>query len=271
MPRSHDRSHDQARIRSRIKSLLVAAATVATIAAAAACSDINTDPHSVASIALDTIPFPAVVANDTLRDSLGIARPLHATAYNPQGDPLTGVAITYLVADSGAKVDPATGIVVADTARATPVRIVAEAGGLQTMPDTIYVVPEPDSVVAVNPADTLAYSLSDSTVNVSKPLTVKVMHRNGIAAAAPVRAWLVSYSIVSPSDTLVAQLVGDNGRSARVDTTAADGTAGLRVRIRPGRLSAANDSVIVNAMVRILGVPITGAPLRFVLQVKPGS
>ena len=265
------RSRDQAHTRSRITSLLVAAATVATIAAASACSDINTDPHSVASIALDTIPFPAVVANDTLRDSLGVARPLHATAYNPQGDPLTGVAITYLVADSGAKVDPATGIVVADTARATPVRIVAEAGGLQTMPDTIYVVPAPDSILAVNPADTLAYSLSDSTVNISKPLTVKVMHRNGIAAATPVRAWLVSYSIVSPTDTAVAQLVGDNGRSARVDTTATDGTAGLRVRVRPGRLSAANDSVIVNAMIRMLGVPITGAPLRFVLQVKPGS
>lgn len=252
-------------------SFALVAATAVTIAIVTACSDINTDPHSVASIALDTIPFPAVVAHDTLRDSLGIARPLHATAFNPQGDRLTGVAITYLVADSGAKVGPTTGIVVGDTARATPVRIVAEAGGLQTMPDTIFVVPAPDSVVAVNPADTLTYSLRDSTLNISTALTVKVLHRNGVATATPVRGWLVSYSIVSPSDTLVAQLVGDNGRTAHVDTTAADGTAGRRVRIRPGQLAAANDSVIVNAMIRVRGAPITGAPLRFVLQVKPGS
>lgn len=246
-------------------------ALAASIAGALACSDINTDPHSVASIALDTIPFPAVVAHDTLRDSLGVARPLHATAYNPQGDALTGVPITFLAADSGVTIDSATGLVVADTARVTPVRIIAEAGGLQTVPDTLYVVPAPDSVAAVNPADTLAYSLADSTLNVSTPLTVAVLHRNGVAAATAVRGWLVSYSIVSPTDTLVAQLVGSNGRSARIDTTAADGTAGLRVRIRPGHLSAATDSVVVAAMVRLRGAPIAGAPLRFVLQVKPRS
>lgn len=236
-----------------------------------ACSDINTDPHSVASIALDTIPFPAVVAHDTLRDSLGVARPLHATAYNPAGDALTGVPITYLAADSGVTVDSVTGVVVADTARVTPVRIIAEAGGLQTMADTIYVVPAPDSVAAVNPQDTLAYSLSDSTLNVSTGLTVKVMHRNGTPSPLPVRGWIVSYTIVAPADTLLAQLVGDNGRAARIDTTAVDGTASRQIRIRPGRLSATTDSVIVNAMIRYRGAPIVGAPLRFVLQVKPRS
>lgn len=250
---------------------LLPLALVSAVTLALACSDINTDPHSVGSIALDTIPSPAVVAHDTLRDSLGIVRPLHATAYNPQGDALTGVAIRFFAADSGVKVDSISGIVVADTARSTPVRIVAEAGGLQTMPDTLYVVPAPDSVAAVNPSDTLAYSLSDSTVNVSTPLTVKVMHRNGTATPAPVRGWLVSYSIIAPGDTLLAQFVGNNGHAASIDTTALDGTAGRQVRIRPGRLTATTDSVIVNAMVRMRGAPISGTPLRFVLQVKPRS
>lgn len=246
-------------------------ALVAASAVVLACSDINTDPKSVASIALDTIPAPAVVAHDSLRDSLGVARPLHGTAYNPQGSALTGVAITYLAADSGAKVDPTTGYVVGDTARATPVRVIAQAGGLQTMPDTIYVVPAPDSIVAVNPVDTLAYSLSDSTVNVSTALTVKVMHRNGTTTPDPVRGWFVSFSIVSTTDTLLAQIVSPSGRTMPLDTTAVDGTAGRQIRIRPGRLASANDSVIVNAMVRFRGAPITGAPLRFVLQVKPGT
>lgn len=244
---------------------------VTAVALAIGCTDINTDPKSVASIGIDTIPFPAVVAHDTLRDSLGVARPLHATAFNPQGDALTGVPVYYLVADSGAKVDSVTGYVVGDTARATAVRIIARAGGLQTMPDTLWIVPAPDSVVAQNPADTLAYSLSDSTLNVSTGLVVKVMHRNGTATPLPVRGWLVSYRIVAPADTLLAQIVGDNGRGARIDTTAGDGTASRQIRIRPGRLTSSTDSVIVDAMVRYHGTPITGAPLRFILQVKPRS
>lgn len=243
----------------------------ASITLALACTGINTDPHSVGSIALDTIASPAVVAHDTLRDSLGIVRPLHATVYNPQGSALSGVPLRFHAADSGVTVDSITGIVVADTARTTPVRIVAEAGGLQTMADTLYVVPAPDSVVAVNPSDTLAYSLSDSTLNLSAALTVKVMHRNGTTTPLPVRGWLVSYSIIAPGDTLLAQLVGGNGRPARIDTTALDGTAGRQIRIRPGRLTATTDSVVVNAMVRMRGTPISGTPLRFVVQVKPRS
>jgi hypothetical protein len=246
-------------------------ATVAAVALALGCSDINTDPHSVASIALDTIPFPAVVAHDSLRDSLGVARPLHATAYNPQGNALTSVPVRYRVVDSGAVADSVKGYVVADSARPNPVRVVAEAGGLQTMPDTLWVVPAPDSIAAQNPADTLAYSLSDSTLNVSTGLTVKVMHRNGTTSPAPVHGWLVSYRIVAPTDTLLAQLVGSTGSASRVTTTASDGTASLRVRIRPIRLAAPTDSVIVEAMARMRGAPITGAPVRFVLQVKPRS
>lgn len=248
---------------------VVMGASLAGAIAALSCTAINTDPRSVASIALDTIASPAVVAGDSLRDSLGIARPLHATTYNPQGNALTGVPIRYLAADAGVTVDSVTGFVVADTARVTPIRIIAAAGGLQTMPDTIYVVPAPDSAIAVNPADTLAYSLKDSTLNVSTALTVKVLRRNGTTTPDPVRGWLVSYSIVAPADTLLAQLVGDNGRAARVDTTGSDGSAGRQIRIRPGRLSNATDSVIVTAMVRLRGAPITGAPLRFVLQVTP--
>lgn len=259
------------RVRSSSALALLPPAFVMAAALVLGCAGINTDPRSVASIALDTIPFPAVVAHDSLRDSLGVARPLHATAYNPQGAALTGVPLRFLVADSGAAVDTATGYVVGDTARATPVRVLAEAGGLQTMPDSLWIVPAPDSVAAQNPADTLAYSLADSTLNVSTGLVVRVMHRNGTTTPTAVRGWLVSYRIVSPADTVLAQIVGDNGRPARVDTTASDGTASRQIRVRPVRLTASTDSVIVEAMVRFHGAPIAGAPLRFILQVKPRS
>lgn len=260
-------------MRARMTSMrmLVAATLLVAGSAAAvtACTDINTDPKSVASIAIDTIPAPFVLDGDSLRDTLGVARPLHATAYNPQGAVLTGVPIVFRSADRRVHVDSVSGYVTADSVRPTPIRIVAQAGGLQTVPDSIFVVPAPDSVVAVNAADSLLYSLKDSTLNVSSPLSVKVLHRNGTTTPDLVHGYLVSYAITYPSDTVLAQLIGLDGRASRVDTTRADGTAGRRIRLRPIRLTAATDSVVVLAMIRVRGVPVTGAPLRFVLQVKP--
>jgi hypothetical protein len=253
-----------------VKRLLGAAAMLLMggAAAATACIDINTDPTSVASIALDTVAAPFILDGDSLRDTLGVARPLHATAYNPKGAAL-GIPIVFRSADLGVHVDSLTGYVTADSARPTPIRIVAQAGGLQTVPDSLFVVPPPDSVVAVNAADSLLYSLKDSTLNVSSPLRVKVLHRKTNAPADIVRGYLVSYAITYPSDTLLAQLVGLDGHPSRVDTTKSDGTAGRRVRVRPLHLTAATDSVVVLAMIRVRGVPVTGAPLRFVLQVRP--
>lgn len=252
----------------RLLAPMLAGVTLAGLVAA--CSDINTDPKVVASIALDSIAAPSIVAGDTLRDSLGIARPLHATPFNLQGDALTGLAVRYRSPDPRVTVDSITGVVTADSVRPTPVRIVAQAGGLQTVPDSLYVVPTPDSVISINARDSLLYSLRDSTLNVSSALSVRVVHRTTATTLDPVQRYLVSYLITYPVDTLFAQLVGDDPtRGSRVDTTDADGNAGRRIKFRPIRLTSPADSVIVFATVRYRGVPVAGAPARFVLQIKP--
>ncbi|MEO8945817.1 MAG: hypothetical protein ABI338_04905 [Gemmatimonadaceae bacterium] len=255
--------------RRRIAIALVCA-TVATVAGLVSCAQIDTDPSHVASIAIDTLPFPAVVAHDSLRDSLGVARPLRATAYNIEGATLPATVIRFGTPDSGAKVDSISGYIVGDTARSTLVRIIASTGRLQAAPDTIYVVPSPDTVLAVNATDSLLYSLTDTTANVSNPLQLQLLHRVPVSTPLPVRSWLVSYQIAYPSDTTLAQLVDRNGSlRSRVDTTAADGTSSRRIRIRPLSLTSINDSVVVIATVRYRGALVAGAPIRFVLQVKP--
>jgi len=238
--------------------------------AAAGCAPIDTDPTHVASIAIDTLPFPAIVAGDSLRDSLGVARPMHATAYNIEGAALPSVAIRFRTPDSGATVDSISGYIVGDTARTTPVRLIAAAGQLQAAPDTVYIVPSPDTVIAVNATDSLLYSLSDTTANVSNPLQLQLLHRVPVSAPIPVRSWFVSYQITYPTDTLLAQLVDRNGSlRSTVDTTASDGTSSRRIRLRPLSLTSINDSVVVIATVRYRGGLVAGAPIRFVLQVKP--
>jgi hypothetical protein len=243
---------------------------VATVITAAACATIDTDPTHVASIAIDTLPFQAIVAGDSARDSLGVARPLHATVYNIEGAVLPSVVIRFGTPDSGAKVDSITGYVVGDTARTTPVRLIAGTGMLQAAPDTVYIVPPPDTVIAINATDSLLYSLVDTTANVSNPLQLQLLHRVPVSTPLPVRSWFVSYQITYPTDTLLAQLVDRNGTlRSTVDTTASDGTSSRRIRLRPLSLTSVDDSVVVIATVRYRGGLVAGAPVRFVLQVKP--
>jgi hypothetical protein len=252
------------------RTAMALALGVIMIAGAVSCAAIDTDPTHVASIAIDTLPYPSIVALDTLRDSLGVARPLRATAYNIEGAALPATVIRFGTPDSGATVDSVSGYVVGDTARSTAVRIIASTGKLQATPDTVYIVPSPDTVVAVNPTDSLLYSLTDTTANVSDPLQLQVLHRVPVSPPIPVRSWLVSYQIAYPSDTTLAKLVDRNGSlHSTVDTTASDGTSSRRIRLRPLSLTRVDDSVVVIATVRYRGALVAGAPIRFVLQVKP--
>jgi hypothetical protein len=249
---------------------LITLLLTAAVLGAGACAEINTDPNFAAAIAIDTLPFPSIVANDSLRDSLGVARPLRGSVFNIEGNALSSVAVSFRTPDSGATVDSVTGYVVADTARSTAVRIIAVAGALQSAPDTLYVVPAPDTVFPGPTTDSLLYSLTDTSANVSNALSLQLAHRVPASQALPVRSYLVSYRIAYPSDTLLAQLVTrDGARKSTLDTTDATGTSARRIRLRPLSLTSVNDSVVVIATVRYRGVPVAGAPVRFVLQVKP--
>jgi hypothetical protein len=254
----------------RSRALLAACVLGGAAIVALACAEISTDPELVASIAMDTVASPSIVANDSLRDTLGIARPLHATVYNIQGTALSSAAVRFGTPDSGLTVDSVSGYVVADTVRANGIRLFAATGSLQAAPDTVYIVPSPDSVAAINATDSLLYSLVDTTTALSNPLQLQLLHIGSLAQTSPVRSYLVSYQITYPTDTALAQLVTrDGAHRSTVDTTDATGISARRIRLHALSLTSVNDSVVVIAMVRYHGAPVHGAPIRFVLLVKP--
>jgi hypothetical protein len=85
-----------------------------------------------------------------------------------------------------------------------------------------------------------------------------------------VKNYLVTFAIVSTTDTTLAKLVNDAGTSSRLDTTDASGDASRKIRLNPAKLSAVNDSIIVMASVKYRGA-VRGSPVRLVLKVKPGT
>ena len=252
---------------SRVGRALPVALAAVTVVAVAACTDIPTSDSAVLAISAETLPAPAVVLGDTLRDSTGRATALQAKVYNFQGNVISNPTLSFLALDRGVNVDTKTGFVIGDSVRKTPARIVVSAGNLQVI-QNLLVTLRPDTVFALNGRDSLQYSLLDSTKNVSPALSVRLLHSLTSADSA-VNSYLVSFAVVSPADTLLAKLVDDAGLASRIDTTDDTGTAARKIRLSPIRLTALRDSIIVNATVKYRGAQIRGSPVRLVLIVKP--
>ncbi len=252
-----------------MRARAVLAVILVAVGVAAACTDISGSSTSVLSIQFDTLPSPSVVLGDTLRDTTGaVARPV-VHAFNFKGGEITPAPVHFLSPDSGVTVDSATGIIVGDSLRSTPARIVATVGTLQAI-QRVDVTLRPDLLQATNGRDSLLYSLLDTTVNVSPQLTVTLTH--GVAPNdSVVRSYLVSFAIVSQSDPQLGELVNDSKRASIVDTTNSSGVAGRAIRLHPLFLTSPVDSIIVNATAKYRGAQVSGSPVRLVLLLKPRS
>lgn len=250
-------------------SRAVVAGILAAVGVAAACTDISGSSSAVLSIQFDTLPSPSVVLGDTLRDTTGaVVRPV-VHAFNSKGGEIIPAPVHFLSPDSGVRVDSATGIIVGDSLRSTPARIVATVGTLQAI-QRVDVTLRPDLLKATNGRDSLLYSLLDSTLNVSPHLTVTLTH--GVAPNdSAVRSYVVSFTIVSQSDPRLGELVNDGGKASIVDTTNATGVAGRAIRLHPLFLTSQVDSIIVNATAKYRGAQVNGSPVRLVLLLKPRS
>ena len=217
----------------------LAALALVAAAAAAGCSEVNTAADHVAALQFDSLPSPAVVSGDSLRDSVGRAAPLRAIAINGAGTPVVDAAIQYIALDTGITIG-AGGYVTAQARSGSP-RIVASAGGLQTKPMPLIITRRPDTVTVTGKArDTLSYVVPDvAASNTSASLSLKVVTRDTAGAVTVTKGWLVSYQLfhdgaaVAATDTTVASLVADDGARSTLDTTGTEGVASRKVRVRP--------------------------------------
>lgn len=251
----------------------VAAAVVAA-ACVGACSEIGTAPDGIVSLAFDTLPYPSLVANDTMRDSTGMASPLHAVAYNADGDVIADPPVRYIVLDTGVDVS-SQGYLVATTRTSGTVRVVAVAAALQSLQKTVTVTHAPSKLAASGAvADTLKYALPDAATNVSSAMSVKLT-RDSSGTAVGVPGFLVSWQLtfrgrtIAKSDTILASLWDDSQKGSVVDTTGNDGVASRKLRIRADSLPSTADSFVVAASAKYRGAPVAGSPVKFVIHFRP--
>ena len=250
-----------------------AAAAFVAAAAFGACTDVGTAPNAIVGLAFDTLPYPSVVAGDTMRDSLGVASPLHALAYNGSGALIANPALQYLALDTGVDID-AQGYLVATTRTSGSVRVVAAARALQSLVKSVVVTRAPSLLsVSGSATDTLFYVVPDAATNVSPALTVKLT-RDSADVALGVPGFLVSWQVsfqgaARAKDDTLASLWDEARHTSVLDTTSSDGSASRTLRIWTNKLPTAADSFIVLATTRYRGSPVAGSPRRFVIHFRP--
>ncbi|HUO52240.1 MAG TPA: hypothetical protein VMT93_06965 [Gemmatimonadaceae bacterium] len=265
------------------RHLLLLGGAAAVAGAALACSEVSTNPNTVLSLQLVPMQLPSVVLGDSIHDTAGAVDSLHATAYNSKGLPVAGAPIRFLAISGRAlvQVDSASGQVVGlatlDTVRdtlgnvvaiRTRALVIASVSGLQTLPDTIYVVERPDSLT---PLDSATYSfdynrgtLRDTTF----PLRVQLWH----LPADTVPHYRLEYAFTHPLpntnlDPAKPQLVNAAGVPQLVDTTTvAGGLSTLSLHL----------SFVADTMTDTVGVdvrawepdhtPVPGSPVHFTIH-----
>lgn len=202
---------------------------------AVACNQPDSNVHDVISLAVDTAPAPSVVAGDTMRigDSTALGQ-LQGAAYNIKQQKLN-VPILWLTLDPTIVTTDTFGHVFAgtDSIPATP-RIVAEAGGLQSLPFTLQIIPRPDSM-GRDTTDTAQtnHGFCNGGLPVTSPFDANLAHKSTLADSAPVpvSSYLVHWAITSPAslagkqtgtiaDTgLIAYVADLTGNPSLIDTT----------------------------------------------------
>jgi hypothetical protein len=248
----------------------------AMIAVSAACTQVGTDPAAVVALVFDALPFPAVVAGDTLRNEAGVVVPLVATPVNSDGNTVEGAAVDFLALDPGVSITDG-GIIVSTNGSATTTttaRLVAQVGTLQSRPLTLVITQSPDSAEQTGTVDTLRYSAVPNSVNASSAITVHVLSTAG-DEPANVRGWLVKYTVTyngterPANDSTLAWFIDPSNRRSAVDTTEADGRASRRLRMLPTGLADDADSLLVTATVTARGSAVPGSPITVVVHVRP--
>jgi hypothetical protein len=244
-----------------------------------ACSEVGTDPAVPVAIEIDPLILPAIAEGDSLRDTLGVTRPVVARALNSRNEVITGAPIRFFALRNDSSiiaVDSATGAVAG--LRVGEADVVAQVAGLQSVRLPVRVTLAPDTAYATPPlADSILYSLADDT---ARALVVTVAKRatvNGRDTLLPVPFWRVRYTVTDPADlatntdTTRVYMANESNRLSRVDTTDATGVGRRRIRFPLTVVSDTARRTFVTEVVvlRANGTQLPGSPFLFTTVIRP--
>jgi hypothetical protein len=234
-------------------------------------------PKGPASISILQLPSPSVIRGDTMRDSLGVARPITIIAYDGNGEPISGTTSQLFVTDTTRAAHlTETGFLVGD--QIGNVRLLGQIEGLQTPGVSVPITYLPAKIGAGAAPDTLRPNVTgDSATSLASSVvrTTVLSAQDSASQGVIVRFSIIRQPTASPTATgPVAYLASESNVLAARDTTDASGTASIRLVVNSRKLEAdvalsgRLDSAVVQAESSHNGKALAGSPVRIVVPIK---
>ena len=250
-------------------------AALLTGAAIAGCTEVSTDPQVPLSLQFDSLPALAVVVGDTMRGGDLLPARIPVRVFNGSGGTVSDSVVKLIGIDTGS-VKSFTllgGLRLLGKAENASVRVVAQAGSLQSQTQTFSVVPRPTALIGSTDIDSIIYDAPDTSTRY-RDVRVTIYRQaapestavflNGLRVRLRVAAFTDS---ILDSVRLVASGTGKNATSALISS----GVASLRLKVyaKSTARPLAPGIVTVEASHKAFGADITGSPFRFTVKLVP--
>lgn len=251
-------------------------AALLTAAALAGCTDVSTDPRVPLSLQFDSLPALAVVVGDTMRGADLLPAAIPVRAFDGNGGSVSDSQVRLIGIDSASvkAFKVISGLRLVGTTEIASVRIVAQAGSLQSQTQTFAVVPPPTGMVTSNTAaDSIVYDRPDTaqrfrdvSVNVIRQVVPEstLVSLNGLR----VRMRVVRFSTAILDSV---RLVGTGSGRPATSAIITGGAATLRLKAYTKAGATGTGTVTLEASHRARGIEIPGSPLLITLRLVPFS
>ena len=249
------------------------AASLLAGAALAACTDVSTDPQVALSLQFDTLPSLAVVVGDTLRGADLLPARLPVRAFSSSGSAISDTQLRVIGVDTGSRRAFAmiSGLRLVGTAEAPTVRIVAQAGSLQSQTQTFAVVPRPTGMrLGSTDIDSISYDRPDTATRF-RDLRVAVIRRVADSAEVVLNGLPVRFRVTGFTTSLLdsVRLVSVGSGRDVSGATMSGGAATIRLKTYTKPAVVGRGTVTVEASTRAFGVAIPGSPILITVNLVP--
>jgi hypothetical protein len=251
--------------RGGVAALLVGASLIG-------CTAVGTDPDVAVSVQFDSLPALAVVVGDTMRGDDLLPAKIPARGFSGGGSILSDSQVRLIGIDSSSirafrVID---GFRILGLSLNPSIRVVAQAGLVQSQTQTFAVVPAPTRIFRVagdSAVDTLVYSQPDTSLRF-RDVRVRVVNDTSAINGLRVRFRVVAFSAALLDSVRLLPTAG--GRFAtRSALTVGPGDATVRVRAFPKSGAAGPGTVTLEAALRVKGAEVPGSPLQFTVRLTP--
>ncbi len=252
--------------RGTVAALLLAAVV-------AGCTEISTDPQRPLSLQFDSLPALAIVVGDTMRGGDLLPARVPVKVFNSNGSAVSDSQIRLLGIDS-TSVRAFTvigGLQLRGIVEAAAVRIVAQAGSLQSQTQTFAVHPRPTLLgIGDTLADSIVYDGIDTTKRF-RDVSATLYRKVGDSTARFLDGLRVRFRVASFTDSILdsVRILPTTGGRAISSTLVTGGLATVKVKAYPKAGARGRGSVSVEATFSVFGRPVAGSPLLLPVTLVP--